>query len=111
MAVPKVAVQGKVLLPSGNAQAGTIIVKPKVAAKVTDDADSSDYWVPLEEVFTIAIDGSVSFNIIPNDEMTPATTYEVTIKSGVDPDFYLGTEEWNVASSPDPIDIGAIPRV
>ena len=111
MAVPKVTVQGKVLQPSGSGQVGTITVKPKVSTKVIDDSDGSSYWVPSEEVFTIASDGTVAFDIIPNDVMLPVTTYEVTIRSGTDPVFDLGTEEWNVASSPDPIDIGAISRV
>ncbi len=73
MAVDQAAVTGKVLDPMGNAVPYAKIEVQLSAAGSVDDAGSSHV---TGGKFTVRSDasGDVSFNIVPNDSITPAGT-------------------------------------
>jgi hypothetical protein len=103
-----VNVTGKVLLPDGTGAPGGTIQLRLSQPGTTDDAGSEQVVATLQE-FTIASDGSVNFNAVPNDAINPAGTFyhvTYTLSTGE-----VATESWQLASSPATIDIGLVPRL
>lgn len=115
MAVPTVTIQGKVILPSGDAAtSGKIISELNEAGKVNDGSNDHRAGGKIETI--IESDGSVDFTLIPNDQITldgqgspGGGWHKVTIQIDT-PYRHEMNEEWELASTPNPIDIGAIPR-
>ncbi len=114
MALPTVAITGKVLCPDGTPpSAGTITVALSPQGSALDGATSQRVGVPV--VFVLGADGSVplAMRLVPNDVITPAgTVYQArisVISSTGSPSSWV--ERWQLASAPASIDIGAIPRL
>ena len=106
MAVPLTQIAGKVLLPNGSTAAGTITATLSQPGSVLDGAVSQT--VAAQSAGTIAADGSVTLSLVPNDAIVPAgTAYRVVMRYG----SAVVEETWQLASTPDPVDIGAILRV
>lgn len=101
MAVVLVAVVGKILLPDGGSTGGDIEVRLSPAGS-TDDGGTE---VVVGGMFTtpIATDGSVSFNIIPNDVILPTgSKYNAKIILADGREF---DKVWDIATGT-PQDIG-----
>jgi len=99
-----VAVQGKVLGPSGGSAGPGVI---RLALNKAGTVGGS----PVESRDeAIAIDGSVSFTITPNTDITPSGTLWVALFFPSSPDSRGWTEAWDLDATT-PIDIGAITRV
>lgn len=114
MGVTTVAIQGKVLTPSGEAPwRGSITAKLSQPGSVLDGTKSQR--VTQETTGTIAADGTVTgLALVPNDQITPLGTYytvtfDVHLPNGRQPTPW--TETWQLASEPSPIDVGAVPRL
>jgi len=106
MAIPLVSITGKVLLPNGTAVAGTIEASLSQAGSVLDGAVSQQ--VAALATGTIGSDGTVTLSLVPNDAITPSgTSYRVRLRFG----SAVVYEIWQLASTPSPIDVGAVPRL
>ena len=107
MAIPKVDIQGKVFLPDGSSTAaGTIEATLSAPGSALDGATS--HQVAGKTVGQIATDGTVTLSLVPNDAITPSgTCYRVKMRFG----SIVVDEIWQLASSPSPIDVGAVPRL
>lgn len=108
MAVETTTIQGKVLSPTGDGVAGGHIeLRVSEPAKVMDGGTS--HWLG-RAVYkaVIGTDGTVGFALIPNDAMTPSSARWLAVYYPVDAESW--EETWNLGTSPDPIDIGAITR-
>lgn len=110
MAIPTTTIEGKFLLPSGvGANGGKITARLSQNGTVEDDVTFEDHAVGGETVGSIGTDGTISLVLIPNDEITPGGTYYlVTFELA---DGIRIREQWEVASAPDPVDVGAVTRV
>lgn len=77
MAIPQRTINGSVLLPTGaGAPGGTIkATLSSRSGKVADDVSGDGSVIGGELDAVVADDGTVSFNLTPNDEITPAGTY------------------------------------
>lgn len=110
MAVPVVSVSGFVTPPSGGGvvDGGKIHFELSTRGFVTDDVDGSvKYTIAGVGSADVASDGSVSFNIIPNDLISPAsTTWKISYV--IDGDRW--EETWVVSSSPSSQDLADITR-
>ena len=106
MAIATISVTGKVLLPDGTGSPGGIIVITlSTQGSVEDDVDGTQRVAAVKAV-TIASTGAVSFEIVPNDIITPASTvYRADYRL---PSGYTWTEFWDIASDTDPLEIGDI---
>ncbi len=106
MAVPLVQINGKVLLPDGSTAAGIITAELSQSGSVLDGATSQK--VAAQSYGTIGADGTVTLSLVPNDAITPSgTSYLVTLRYGP----AVVREIWQLASAPNPINIGAVPRL
>lgn len=110
-ALPTVAIQGRVQTPDGTAlTSGIIRCSLSQPASVLDGATSQR--VASAASTTLAADGTVTWALVPNDVMTPAgTAYSCTIAGIAAGRGVSWTETWQLASTPSPISIGAIPRL
>jgi lysophospholipase L1-like esterase len=112
-AIVTVPVGGKILLPSGAAcSTGTYAAVLNTPASAPDGATMQAIGL-AELTGVIAADGTVSYNIIANDIMTPTDTvytftYTCTLASGV---VRTWKDYRRVPSTPTPTTHGAIPRV
>jgi hypothetical protein len=112
MALPLVAITGKVVLPDGTAVIGGSIALELSTSGSAVDATVSDR-IGGRAVETIASDGTVSFNIIPNDAITNPinTSYRVTFFATTTNGQSRWVELWQVTSSPQTQNIGSVPRI
>ena len=109
-AVETTTIQGKVLDPSGSPATGGTIIAQLSASGSTDDSGTSQRVASRVEG-TIGADGSVTLALVPNDAITPAGTYyELRIRV-TGPERASWTEKWQVDTSPDPVDIGAVTQL
>lgn len=110
MALPTTTVSGTIYDPSGDAvEGGTIRAELSAPGSVDDETSGVTQKVFGAIGSFIGTDGSVSLDLVPNDEITPDNTnYLVTITL---PDGTQVIERWEVPSTPDPIEIGDVPRV
>lgn len=107
MAVTLVAVSGKVLLPDGTGTPGGTLVITLSKEGSVEDAGTGTQRVAAVKTVTIGSDGSVSFNVVPNDTITPSgTIYRADYKL---PSGVSWSEYWDIASSPSSLEIGDIP--
>jgi hypothetical protein len=120
-AVPTVHVTGSVVTPSGAApSAGSIrcSITPlgppahqTTSATVLDPATGAWSAVGAYAPFAIGSDGTVAFDIIPNDLLTPAgTTYSCVYTTTVAARVVTWSEKWRVPAG-NPLTIGQIARV
>jgi hypothetical protein len=111
MAVPSVTITGSLVTPDGDTPSkGTIrcrLSQPGTAL----DGGSAVRVIPFAT--GSVTDGVVSLSLVPNDAITPSGTfYQVSFTVTLDTGRTLAwTENWQLASSPSPIDIGAVPRI
>jgi hypothetical protein len=112
--IARVLVTGKVLMPDGSVpRKGTITAVLSKSGSVLDGTTSQR----VAESVTVELedDGAIPAELVlvPNDAITPSGTYYlVTIKVTTQArERKLWTEKWQLASTPDPIDIGAVPRL
>jgi hypothetical protein len=111
MAIPSVTITGSLVTPDGDTPAkGTIrcrLSQPGTAL----DGGSAVRVIPFAT--GSVTDGVVSLSLVPNDAITPSGTfYQVSFTVTLDTGRTLAwTENWQLASSPSPIDIGAVPRI
>lgn len=108
MAVETTRIIGKVLVPSGSPASGG-----KIRARLSSPGSVADAGTTQRvggaSTSNIGVDGSVDFKLIPNDAITPSgSIYAIEYQM---PGGDSWTEHWNLATTPDPIDIGNIPRV
>jgi hypothetical protein len=114
-AMVRVLITGKVLLPDGTApRSGTVEARLSQPGTAMDGTKS-------ERVASIVrgnleSDGTMpeGFRLVPNDVISPAGTaykmrFSVVLADGSHPPPW--TENWQVSSDTDPIDVGAILRV
>lgn len=110
-AVETTRIQGKVIAPDGSAvTGGKIVCELSAPASAMDPALGQMVRIGSRYASAISATGEVDFSLVPNDVTTPETVYSCRFSiSG--PAAASWTETWSVASSPDPIAIGAIERV
>jgi hypothetical protein len=115
-AVPTVTITGKQLDSSGEAPtSGSITCELSQAGSVLDGATS--VRVASKVVFLLGAGGALpaTAKLVPNDAITPAgTAYRCVISLSLASGgmrVTLPAETWQLASTPNPIDIGAILRV
>lgn len=108
MAVPKVQVRGKVVLPSSDgATGGRIVLELSHVGSVMDSGVVQ--VVEGRTVAAIGLDGAVGFYLVPNELISPGVTfYRVAYEL---PDGQVFREFWQLDSIPSPIDIGQVRRV
>jgi lysophospholipase L1-like esterase len=114
MAIPTVAITGKVLLPDGTAPtSGRITAKLSAPASVLDGADSERVAATVS--VALGVDGAIpaGLALTPNDALAPSGTYYSVAFSVADANKVRANwvEKWQLATTPDPIDIGAVPRL
>ena len=109
MAIKQTAIQGTVLLPSGDpSPGGRIELKLSTEIGTTpDDSDSQVYVVGSSISAKIGALGVVSFNLVPNDAITPAGT--VWVAEYYFPGGKQITECWSILDGP-AVEIGDIVR-
>lgn len=108
--VETTTINGKVFLPSGAAATGGTLSASLNQAGSTLDG-STQVAIQGATAGTIGGDGTVSLVVVPNDAITPSGTYyNVTIKT-TGPVVSSWTEKWRVATSPDPVNIGAVTKL
>lgn len=107
MAVAKVQITGRIVLPSGAyAAGGTIRIRPNKPGVVYDGSDQYKFNGPMAVL--IPRDGDIAFWIVPNSMIIPTDGYyivEFALDNGL-----RWTEWWRVPNRT-PIDIGDIVRV
>jgi hypothetical protein len=111
MAIPFVTITGSLVTPDGDTPVkGTIrcrLSQPGTAL----DGPSAVRVIPFAT--GSVTDGVVSLSLVPNDAITPSGTfYQASFSVTLDTGRTLAwTENWQLASSPSTIDIGAVPRI
>lgn len=120
MAIPTVQIQGKVVTPDGDPVAsGRIEVSLSQAGSALDGASSVRLAPGASapgSLITLGTGGVLpaSAVLVPNDAITPSGTYYRARFVVVPADSSLPvewTEKWQLASTPNPLDIGAVPRI
>lgn len=114
-ALPSVTITGNVLMPDGVSapSSGRITCRLSQAGSALDGGTS----MRLASEWTTALGagGAVSFTLVPNDQIMPSgTAYICTIQvrsPALTSAFLSWSETWQLASSPNPIAIGAVPRL
>jgi hypothetical protein len=112
MALSTVPITGKILAPNGRSVGpGTVTCRLSHPGSVLDAALAQR--VATEVVVRFGSDGSLhGFALVPNDVITPSGTfYLVTFSVMVGGKAISWNEHWQLASNPNPIDIGAVPRL
>lgn len=111
-AVPTVTISGQVITPDGQAAvAGSITVRLSAPGSVVVDGAAAR--VASEVTKTLSVGGAVSgLSLVPNDLVLPGGTfyvaaYSVTARNGRRAAW---VENWQLASAPTTLDIGAVPR-
>ena len=85
---------------------GIPVTGGRLKIKITDPA--TDPLVASPIVAPIGSAGEVSVPLVPNDSLLPADTlYEVHHEL---PDGYVWAEYWQVATAPDPVELGDVAR-
>jgi hypothetical protein len=109
MAILTKNIVGKIVTPDGIGWAGgSLYISLNVNCTV-DDA-GTEQVIGGTKVYIIQEDGSVDFNLVPNDIMTPADS--VYIVRYFAPDGSRIVEHWRVlAADSSPLDIGDVTRV
>ncbi len=110
MAVATVTIDGKVVKPDGVGAGGGSIQVALSEYGTVDDAGTEQVVAP-SKTYVIGADGTVGFEIIPNANINTASGtsfYRVTYRTG---DGDLWTEIWQVATTPDPQNIGNVTRI
>lgn len=110
MPVETTTVQGKVITPDGVAVTeGSIVATLAQPGSALDGATSQRVGGRVE--VSISAAGISGLVLVPNDVMTPAGTYyrvSITVREPIETSWI---ELWSVASSPDPVDVGAVARL
>lgn len=115
MAIPTVQITGNVLTPDGSAPAsGKIVARLSQPGSVLDGATSQR--VASQVTAQLGAGGALpgTFTLTPNDVITPwGTYYEVTylVQLADGTNVPAWREQWQLASTPSPINIGAVPRL
>ncbi len=112
MAIPVISITGKVVDPAGVGVTGKITAMLSRPGSVLDGTTSQD--VARQVTTTISAGGTLSgFVLTPNDAITPSGTYYTVQFDAMlaDGSRHIWRELWQLASSPSPIDIGAVPRL
>ncbi len=108
MAIEITTITGKVILPDGTgAKGGTIDCRLSLFGATVKDGTVDHIIGGVKRATISPADGSVSFALIPNDVITPAGTHwiaKVTLPDGTTYEL-----RWQLATSPDPVEIGDIP--
>lgn len=105
-------VTGKLVTTNGSGApftAGTVTATLSSSGTATDGASTS--VVAGKVTATIASDGTISLVLVPNDAIVPANTYYIVKIAATAPYAATWTENWSVATSPDPVAIGLVSRV
>lgn len=110
MAIPSRQIQGTILDPNGvGVNGGTIEFRLDIGSgTVQDDTTTAAYVCGGTKHIVIGTDGTVDFNLVPNDEISPSgsnwvATYRLP---GID----MFRETWNVPAGA-VIQIGDVTRV
>lgn len=114
MPIPTAQITGHVLMPNGAAPAsGTIRAKLSQAASILDGADSERVASSVSVSLDAAGSVPAAFALAPNDALVPSGTYYLVefFLVGPDGDRASWKEKWQIDTTPDPIDIGAVPRI
>lgn len=112
MAVTTVSISGSVLDPEGTGVTkGTVVCSLSHPSSALDGAAS--VRVAGGGAGTITAGVLTGLALVPNDAVTPSGTYynavfDVTLANGRRKRW---SEKWQLASSPSPIDVGAVPRL
>ncbi len=119
MAIPTVTITGTLLSPEGvGVASGTIEAEISQPISILDGAvsqrvASSGYIVLAAGGALPAAGAPDAFKLAPNAAGTPSGTYynvKVSVTT-IDGARKRWTERWQLASTPSPIDIGAVPRL
>ncbi len=110
MAVETTQILGTVYDPTG-APAARVRLRIRLSTRATAPDGAARHVVGSMPVEVRANDaGEVDFLLIPNDVLDPAgTTYLVSYETPAGARW--DDRPWQLASTPDPIQIGSIPRV
>ncbi|MDH3834761.1 MAG: hypothetical protein OES34_11490 [Nitrosopumilus sp.] len=109
MAIAVKTIDGKIVTPDGVGWAGGTIYFSLSVHGTVDDA-GTEQIVAANGVTVIQSDGSVDFDLIPNDIITPADT--VYIVKFFAPDGSRMTQHWRILTTdPSTINIGDVTRV
>ena len=108
--VPITTVEGDVYIPGG-AKATSGIVQAELSNPGVVEVNGVGQMVVGRVAVQVQSDGSISLPLIPNDEILPAGTFyrvAIQVEKPLDVRYW---EMWVVASTPDPVSIGAVSRV
>src|SRR3990170_6154369 len=105
MAIPTTRITGKVILPDGTgAKGGTLDIKLSQDGATVKDGTIDHVLNGRKKVSIAPADGSVDFYLVPNDAVSPAGTHWVVTFTL--PDGTVWTERWQLATAPNPVEIG-----
>lgn len=106
MAIETTTVQGKVVMPDGTgATGGTIRATLSAPGSVSDGSIDNEIGGSFEG--TIAGDGTITgLVLVPNDVITPATTYYIMEFIVTSPIRARWTVNRTIDTAPDPVDVG-----
>ena len=115
----RVLIRGPILTPDGEPlTSGYVEVRLSQAGSAMDGASSVRIagGSRVSAIFTLSTGGLLpgTARLVPNDVITPSGTYYRVRVVGVSPDSQLPViweERWQLASTPDPVDVGAVPRL
>lgn len=112
MAIPTVTITGKIYLPDGQvATSGSVTCALSLSGSV-DDAGVS-HRVGGRRTFTIEADGDIETGaaLVPNEAIAPGGTFYRVTFNVLAPVTTVWSEAWQIASAPNPIEIGDIVRL
>lgn len=110
-AVETTTVQGTVYLPDGITTATAGVVRATLSAPCSADDGTGLVRVAMRADGDIDSSGGVNFDLVPNDVCVPSDTYYRVEYRVTAPIWATWTEKWSVATSPDPVYIGAVTRL
>jgi hypothetical protein len=109
MAISTKNITGKIVTPDGVGWAGGSIYYSTSASATVDDG-GAEQIVGATKVVSIQLDGSVDFDMIPNDIMTPADT--IYVVRFFAPDGSRMIQYWRINNADSsPISIGDVEKV
>ncbi|UCC72905.1 MAG: hypothetical protein JSV86_21590 [Gemmatimonadota bacterium] len=111
MAIATTTIQGTVHLPSGAAATGGYIRATLSAPGYATDNSGVDSPIAGSYNGTIGADGSITLAVVPNDVITPATTYYTFEFVVTSPESLRWSIDRTVDTSPDPADMADLGTV
>ena len=110
--VETTTITGQVIVPN----TAIVATAGYVTAQLSQEGQTPDgtvvYMIGGRMAFPIAADGTVTgFKLVPNDAISPSGRYYAVTFSVTAPARTSWTWKWNLATTPDPINVADVPRL